>query len=645
LRQAAAALDYAHAGGVVHRDIKPANIMLHKKATVKITDFGIAKINTAQQQTATGMVMGTPSYMSPEQIYLKPLDGRSDQFALTVVAYELLTGQCPFHAESLASLVMMIVSGDRPSASQVDPSLPPAVDEVLRRGLSKEPGERFASCAQFASALDAAFRATPPPAPKVEPAPLKTEVIPPEALPTVIGLPIPVQAKSRPTGSRRALFAILGLVLVAAAATIYKFGIPALGGKASPANPPAKTEQAAPAKQQAPPEVPPLDVAGGKAPPGNPVEVKPPTASVPVEAVPAKTVPEVSHATPVPLPVTPEPNNKSDASRAGELYTEATVKKLGHQSAEALALFRQSAALGDARSMSEIGKFYMAGDGVGKDPNEAAKWFRKAADAGNPSGMVFLAAMYAQGSGVPKDDGEAVRWFRKAADAGDRFGMDGLGQVYANGRGVPKDDAEAVRWFQKAADAGNPSGMYHLAAMYEKGAGAPKDSAKAIEWYQKAAGLGSREAQVRLAQPDGQQPKVSAPGSAPGGTIHVRVAGNQTWTDTGIDVNMGDTVNVGAAGSVALAKDRSVSPQSPDGSSPNCAAFGQNTASYPAPQLPCWSLIARVGPNGLILAVGTKRVFKATAPGRLYFGINDNSVQGNSGIWTALVVVQPARRP
>jgi hypothetical protein len=258
---------------------------------------------------------------------------------------------------------------------------------------------------------------------------------------------------------------------------------------------------------------------------------------------------------------------------------------------------------------------------------------------------VFLAAMYAQGSGVPKDDGEAVRWFRKAADAGDRFGMDGLGQVYANGRGVPKDDGEAVRWFQKAADAGNPSGMYHLATMYDKGAGVAKDSGKAIEWYQKAAGLGSREAQARLAQPDGKQPTSTAPASAPGGTIHVRVAGNQAWTDTGIDVNIGDTVHVGTAGSVGLAKDRRIPAQSPDGSSPNCSAFGQNPAAYPAPQLPCWSLIGRIGPSGPILAIGTKRVLKVTTPGRLFFGINDNGVQGNSGVWTALVVVQPAQRP
>src|SRR3984957_10028167 len=115
LRQAAAALDYAHRNGVVHRDIKPANIMLDKGVTVKVADFGIAKITSTEHHTVTGMVMGTPSYMSPEQIEALPADGRSDQFSLAVVAYELLTGRRPFQSDSLATLAHMIVFAERPS--------------------------------------------------------------------------------------------------------------------------------------------------------------------------------------------------------------------------------------------------------------------------------------------------------------------------------------------------------------------------------------------------------------------------------------------------------------------------------------------------------------------------------------------------
>jgi TonB family protein len=179
LRQAAAALDYAHRNGVVHRDIKPANIMLDKGVTVKVADFGIAKITSTEHQTVTRMVMGTPSYMSPEQIEALPLDGRSDQFSLAVIAYELLTGRRPFQADSLATLAHMIVYADRPSARAANPGLPPAVDVVLRRSLARLPNDRYPSCTEFVAALQEASNDiwrpplnVLPPLPQPMPAPL-----------------------------------------------------------------------------------------------------------------------------------------------------------------------------------------------------------------------------------------------------------------------------------------------------------------------------------------------------------------------------------------------------------------------------------------------------------------------------------------
>ena len=161
LRQIASALDYAHTHRVVHRDVKPANILLQDGKTVKVVDFGIAKIVTAQEQSRTGMGVGTPSYMSPEQIEVGTIDGRSDQFSLAAMAFEILTGTRPFKGDSPASVLHSIVYGDRPSAHVQSPTLPVRVDGVFLRALSKRSEARYTSCGEFVSALESALREAP----------------------------------------------------------------------------------------------------------------------------------------------------------------------------------------------------------------------------------------------------------------------------------------------------------------------------------------------------------------------------------------------------------------------------------------------------------------------------------------------------
>jgi serine/threonine-protein kinase len=156
LRQAAAALDYAHARGIVHRDVKPANIMTDEDGSVKITDFGIAKIAEGAHSTETKTVAGTPNYMSPEQVQGLPVDGRSDQFSLAVIAFEILTGERPFLGEHLSTIVFKIVAEEPPSAFRVNTTLTEQIDQVLRKGLSKKPEDRFPNCASFVGALELA---------------------------------------------------------------------------------------------------------------------------------------------------------------------------------------------------------------------------------------------------------------------------------------------------------------------------------------------------------------------------------------------------------------------------------------------------------------------------------------------------------
>lgn len=160
LRQTATALDYAHSRGIVHRDIKPGNLMFHEDRIVKIADFGIAKV-VADDATLTGGPMGTPAYMSPEQIQVRPVGGRSDQFSLALIAYELLTGSRAFESYSLASIVYKVCNEAAIRPSQVNPSLPVGVDPVFDRALAKDPAMRFPSVSQFVETLAAVLAAQP----------------------------------------------------------------------------------------------------------------------------------------------------------------------------------------------------------------------------------------------------------------------------------------------------------------------------------------------------------------------------------------------------------------------------------------------------------------------------------------------------
>ncbi len=160
LGQTAAALDYAHGKGIVHRDIKPANIMIAGDGTAKIADFGIAKITANDQLTLTGTIVGTPHYMSPEQVQGQAIDGRSDQFSLAVIAYEMLTGEKPYTGEHLTTVVYKIVAEEPVPPHRLNATLAGAIEHTLRKALAKKPDGRFPTCQEFTQALEKACTAS-----------------------------------------------------------------------------------------------------------------------------------------------------------------------------------------------------------------------------------------------------------------------------------------------------------------------------------------------------------------------------------------------------------------------------------------------------------------------------------------------------
>jgi serine/threonine-protein kinase len=151
--QVAEGIAYAHQRGVVHRDIKPANIMVLANGMAKLTDFGIARIQRSDVKTRTGVLLGSPKYMAPEQVLGQAIDHRADIFALGIVLYEALTGKPPFSGNSLEALMYQTTTVNPPPPSRIDPALPEMLDLIVARALEKKPEDRYQDASELAADL------------------------------------------------------------------------------------------------------------------------------------------------------------------------------------------------------------------------------------------------------------------------------------------------------------------------------------------------------------------------------------------------------------------------------------------------------------------------------------------------------------
>ena len=502
--QAADGLDYAHSMGVIHRDIKPSNMIVSENGTLKIMDFGIARVRGSQRLTRSGSIVGTLAYMAPEQLRGEEGDDASDLYSLAIVLYEMLSGSPPFSAASEYDLMQAQINQKPERLTPKLPGLDPKVESALLKALSKKPDQRFPTTRAFSDALGASTLRMD--APKI----LHNDTR------LIQAMPVPVQTqpvsnsrsfsitlpnfdlsflKNLPSDLRAAIYgggAALIVVLFVLIFLLFPSKAPPPAVVVAPQAPPATVAvqtPSTPASKATAPQVPQLQ--------------QPPQSAKPIIATPVDTGPALDPSK-LPPVVADLVNaaNRGDPAAQNQLGVKYAMGEdpVPKNDVKAVDLYRQAANQGFARAQTNLGDMYLYGrGGLPQSYGDALSWYLKASQQDWPDAQFRLAYMYEKGLGTDKDAAHAVQLYRSAADHGYAEAQNLLGILYATGGdGLTEDDKQAITWYQKAADQGFAKAQKNLGDMYFFGRGVDRDFTQAFNWYTKAAGQNFAEAQFRL---------------------------------------------------------------------------------------------------------------------------------------------------
>lgn len=486
LLEAASALAATHEAGVVHRDIKPENIVLEgRNRHVRLMDFGIAKAMDSgdRELTGTGVVVGTPQYMSPEQASGDiSVDHRTDQYSLAVVGYQMVSGRVPFDGETARAIITRQLLERPPRLEQLVRDLPPAFVATLERAMEKDPRRRFDSIEQFAAALrgEVSPRAGQRPDPQVT----RRRWLVAAGLLATAGATVAAMVRARPT-----------------AAPLDQPPTPS----AAAADVPADTAQAL-ASQPSPPTTPAV------------VVITTPVADTGIGALPAPaadSVPRPRLVAPPPLDCAAAYRNQDWPAALSRCREEADSGSVMANRAlaamysaglgtpvdlsQAVDRLERVARAGDGPVAFDLGRRYELGErGAPKDPTAATEMYRLAAEAGHLPAFAVLGARLEQGLGVPRSERKAAEVYEAGAKQSDVRSQAAIAAMYAEGRGVRKDEKMAFFWYETAAQGGDLGSQYQTAMLLFRGRGVARSDSTAMMWLERAASRGHPEARREL---------------------------------------------------------------------------------------------------------------------------------------------------